>query len=287
MYESLFCCCCCCCCCCCGGGSGATSWSGTWTGQTRYGGQTYTCVRGSTLYGVYSNGGIFQGAIVNNKVEGVWFEGGRGDRNVLQGSFSITLAADGQSFDGIFFRVTGESFRWREKRLAAPYPADPSNVQCLVPDGTTLDGVHFGGVPNDLTPGQYNICIDPDIRTGQVYGSFSSPTGFLEGWHFDSKTGFHGYRYTNDGLSGAYILRAVSPTQVSGFLWRGRLSINNYGTSSSETLTRISSTATLAACQQTGPGFLLRLRGPDLSSAASLSVSLVVVVVAALLGLAM
>lgn len=269
----------------------ANTWSGTWTGNTRYGGQTYTCVRGSTLYGVYSNGGIFEGAIKDNKAEGIWFEGGRGDRRVLQGSFIITLSDDGQHFDGLYYRVTGESFRWREVRVGAPFPSSPSNEQCLVPDGTQLDGTLTGGSPNDLTPGSYSICIDPDIRTGQVYGSFSSPTGFLEGWHFRGKTGFHGYRYTNDGLSGAYILRATSPTKVNGFFWRGRLSINNYDTSRSETLTRVSATATRSECERVGPGFLLRLRGPSVSSSSASSVAVsfaaVVVMAVAVLGFAM
>jgi len=261
----------------------ATSWSGTWTAVTKFGGQTYTCLRGNTVYGVYSNGGIFEGVIKDsnpNKIDGIWFEGGRGNRNILQGSFTLTLSEDGQHFDGIYYRVTGESFRWRETRVGAPFPADPTNDQCLVPDGTQVDGTLTGGSPNDLTTGSYSICIDPDIRTGQVYGSFSSPTGFLEGWHFRSKTGFHGYRYTNDGLSGAYILRATSPTKVQGFFWRGRLAIENYGTSRSESLTRVSATATRAECEKTGPGFLLRLRGPSNSSASTLVVGFTVVLAA-------
>jgi hypothetical protein len=269
---------------------GATSWSGTWTGVTKYGGQTYTCVRGNTVYGVYSNGGIFEGTIQDsneNKIEGIWFEGGRGDRNVLQGSFTLTLSDDGQHFDGIYYRVTGESFRWRETRLGSPYPSDPTDMQCLVPDGSQLDGTLSGGSPNDLTPGLYSICIDSDIRTGQVYGSFSSPTGFLEGWHFRGKTGFHGYRYTNDGLSGAYILRAINATNVSGFYWRGRLNINPYGTSRSESLTRVSATATRAECEATGPGFLLRLRGPSNSSASTLAVGVTAVVAVVLAVLAL
>merc|ERR1712146_669623 len=120
---------------------------------------------------------------------------------------------------------TEHSQRWHENRLGAPHPDTPTSEQCLAPVRERLTGTFFGGPEGDTSPGQYKICRD---NLGQIYGSFHSPLGFLEGWSVDDSTGFHGYRYTNDGLSGAYIPALPARTRCadgSGWaVWRARTS---------------------------------------------------------------
>merc|ERR1712023_255722 len=112
----------------------ATNWAGTWTANNRYGGVMYSCVRGERWYATFSNGRIINGG---ETVEGNWWEGGRGNRNYLQGSFRITLSADGQRFDGLWNRLeTEHSQRWHENRLGAPHPDTPTSEQCVAPGET-------------------------------------------------------------------------------------------------------------------------------------------------------
>merc|ERR1712063_101552 len=82
-----------------------------------------------------NNAGFFIGRIEGRTVEGTWYEGGRGDRNDWQGSFHIELSADNREFDGYYYRVSqdGAEIRWREERLGASWPSNPTDVQCLVP----------------------------------------------------------------------------------------------------------------------------------------------------------
>jgi len=257
-----------------------SNWSGTWTANNRYGGVMYSCVKGERWYATFSSGGFANGRILENgrTVEGEWWEGGRGDRNYLQGSFHLTLSADGQRFDGIWNRISTEhSQRWHENRLGAPYPDQPTDAQCLVPVRERLTGTFFGGPEGDTSPGEYKICLD---NVGQVYGSFNSPLGYLEGWTVDDTTGFHGYRYTNDGLAGAYILRSTGVDEVRGWFWLGRLARENIKTAREEVLTRTSFAAKREDCEAVGPGFLTRLRGPSAASTLSASVTFVVALVA-------
>lgn len=259
-------------------------WAGTFSANNRYGGVMYACPRGNTLYGVYSNAGFFLGAITGRTVEGNWYEGGRGDRNDYQGSFRITLSDDNQEFDGFYYRVTedGQERRWHEKRLGAPFPSNPTSVDCLIPGDENLLGNFFRQPHDSVGAGAYSLCKD---EWSQIYGSFSEPDGYIEGWSVDRATGFHGYRYDNTGRSGAYILRALDQNTVKGFYWRGRLARENIETAVEETLNRSSFTTSLHECERVGPGFLERLRGPDgdsNSSASALAVSAVAFVVAAI-----
>jgi len=255
------------------------NWHGTWTANNRYGGQMYACPKGDRLYGVYSNAGFFIGRIEGRVVEGTWYEGGRGDRNDWQGAFRIELDADNQGFDGFYHRVTqdGTELRWKEERLGAPWPSNPTHDQCLVPGDEPILGNFYNKPAQGRDAAVYSLCKD---EYDQIYGSFGSPDGFVEGWSVDSSTGFHGYRYDSNGRSGAYILRAVSDTTVKGFYWRGRLARQNIETSVAETLHRTSYTSSLEDCERVGPGFLRRLRGPA-ASAGTLSVSMFVVAIAA------
>lgn len=254
------------------------NWHGTWTANNRYGGHMYACPKGNRLYGVYSDAGFFIGSMEGRRVEGTWYEGGRGDRNDWQGSFRIDISEDNQSFDGFYYRVTqdGYELRWHETRLGAPWPSNPTDEQCLVPGDEPLLGGFYNHPGQGNTPATYSLCKD---EYDQIYGSFGSPDGFLEGWSVDSSTGFHGYRYDNNGQSGAYILRAISDSHVKGFYWRGRLARQNIATAVEENLTRTSYTASLDDCERVGPGFLRRLRGPT-NSAGALTMSVAVVFVA-------
>jgi len=258
-------------------------WHGTWSANNRYGGHMYACPHGNRLYGVYSNAGFFIGRIEGRTVEGTWYEGGRGDRNDWQGSFHIELSADNREFDGFYYRVSqdGAEIRWREERLGAPWPSNPTNAQCLVPGRDSVLGKFYNNPGAGRTPARYALCQD---KYDQIYGSFGSPDGFVEGWSVDSSTGFHGYRYDSNGRSGAYILRAVSDSEVRGFYWRGRLARQNIETSVEEVLTRTSFNAHLDECERVGPGFLRRLRGPS-NSAGALGFSLLAVVGAILFAL--
>jgi len=259
------------------------NWHGTWTANNRYGGQMYACPKGDRLYGVYSNAGFFIGRIEGRVVEGTWYEGGRGDRNDWQGSFRIELSADNQEFDGFYYRVTqdGTELRWHEERLGAPWPSNPSDYQCLVPGKEPVLGNFFNNPGQGREPAVYSLCKD---EYDQIYGSFGSPDGFVEGWSVDSSTGFHGYRYDSNGRSGAYILRSVSDTLVKGFYWRGRLARQNIETSVPEELQRTSFTSKLEDCERVGPGFLRRLRGPT-NGAGVLNMSLFVVAIGAFVAL--
>jgi hypothetical protein len=130
--------------------------------------------------------------------------GARGDRNYHQGSFKITLSNDNLEFDGFYNRVSDpDAKRWKESRLGAPWPANPSNFDCLVPGNKQLQGRYTLDYPN-YPEGKAMICWEP--ASSQVYGSFVSPEGYFDGWSVDSNTGFQGYIYTADGHSGAAIL---------------------------------------------------------------------------------
>lgn len=238
-------------------------WHGTWTALNRYQGQMYACPVGNTLYGIYSNAGFFYGTINDRTVEGVWFEGGRGNRNYYQGSFKITISDDNQEFDGYFNRLTtGEEFRWHETRLGAPYPSNPTLEQCFAPDETVENilGSFYRSTETGALAGSTFICKD---YWEQVYGSFHSPDGYIAGWSVDDATGFHGYRYDATGQSGAYILRALTRDRLKGFYWRGILATENQSTTKYEAFNRSAFTAKLDQCEQVGPGFVERLHGPD------------------------
>merc|ERR1712000_229036 len=77
--------------------------------NNRYGGVMYSCVRGERWYATFSSGGFANGRIINGgeTVEGNWWEGGRGNRNYLQGSFRITLSADGRLHSPLYQRERG------------------------------------------------------------------------------------------------------------------------------------------------------------------------------------
>merc|ERR1711862_389677 len=139
--------------------------------------------------GVYSDAGFFIGSMEGRRVEGTWYEGGRGDRNDWQGSFRIDISEDNQSFDGFYYRVTqdGYELRWHETRLGAPWPSNPTDEQCLVPGDEPLLGGFYNHPGQGNTPETYSLCKD---EYDQIYGSFGSPDGFLEGWSVDSSTGF-------------------------------------------------------------------------------------------------
>ena len=94
-----------------------------------------------------------------------------------------------------------------------------------------------------------------------------------------------GYIYTGDGRSGAAILRSISDDTVKGFFWRGHLRRGNFGTSEEISLTRIGDAVSKAECQEYGPGFARRFKGPGVttvSSASSLGASVVVIMLAAI-----
>lgn len=244
----------------------------------------YACPVGNKLYGVYSNAGFFECDIRGRECEGNYWEGGRDDRNDWQGSFRIRISDDNQSFDGFWTRVTqdGTEKRWKEHRMGAPYPANPTHEQCLVPyHGERLTGVYFRDAEksSEASAGEYHICKD---SYDQIYGSFDMPDGFLEGWSVRNSTGFHGYIHTADGHAGAYILRTVSPTEVRGFFWRGRLARQNRGLVKEEVLIRSIAVARTEDCEAKGPGFLRRLRG-ERNSATSITLSAFVVVFALML----
>jgi len=252
------------------------NWVGTWTSNSRYGGETYMCQHKNRIYGAYSNAGFFVGETGENiaadeneenigdrEMEGIWFEGGRGNhRNDWQGSFRIKIFDDNQGFDGIWYRLSqlGKPLnRWRETRLGAPYPSSPSSEQCLTPAHQFLTGSFYSNPGYGREPVIYNICRD---QWDQMYGSISSPNSYIEGWSVDSGSGFQGYRYDSDGRSGALILRSISDTEVRGYYWRGRLARQNIETAEEIVLTRTSYIQDLKACQSVGPGFQQRLKGP-------------------------
>jgi len=244
-------------------------WHGTWTARNRYGGQTYSCPVGNTLYGVYSNAGFFIGTISDRTVEGVWFEGGRGDRNYYQGSFKIIVSDDNQAFDGFYNRlISGIEYRWHENRLGAPYPSNPTLEDCFAPDDTVENvlGSYIRSTETGALSGATYICED---YWDQIYGSFYAPEGYLSGWSADDHKGFHGFRYDANGNSGAYILRALTQDRIKGFYWRGILASQNYPTSQYEAFYRSGFTAALTQCEQVGPGFVERLHGPDYVNSSS------------------
>merc|ERR1712137_1061392 len=76
------------------------------------------------------------------------YEGGRGDRNDWQGSFHIELSADN---------------RWREERLGAPWPSNPTDVQCLVPGRDSV----LGKFPTTLVLEELLPCT-PFARTSMI-----------------------------------------------------------------------------------------------------------------------
>jgi len=245
------------------------NWDGTWTALNKYGGVMYTCTKGDRLYGVYSNAGFFIGTIVDRTVEGNWFEGGRGDRNAFQGTFHIKISDDNQEFDGYWNRVQNGGFkgtevRWHETRLGHPHPQVPSAEECLMPDDTVnaFVGSWYRSVETGALPGTYDICRD---EWDQVYGSFYQPDGYITGWSVFNSEGFHGYRYDSTGESGAYIMKSLSQNKMKGFYWKGRIAYQNEATSQPEVLFRRSFTTTLAKCENVGPGFTERLKGPNFS----------------------
>jgi len=266
----------------------AADFHGTWTSDNWFGGPTYFCPQGNVLYGVASNGVLLVGNIQGNNAEGNWYSGGRGYRNSYQGSFRITLDVDNLSFDGYYNKVdNADPIRWKESRLPAPAPSQPSTDQCLVPGNRLVQGRYASQYPG-FPEGKAMICWNE--ATSEVYGSFISPDGYFDGWSVEGDTGFQGYIYTGNGNGhqGACILRATSDTEVRGWFWQGHLVRNNFPTSQPLLLTRIGDGVSAEGCQEFGPGFHTRFRGPPISSASSFSasfVAIVLVVVAAVFAL--
>jgi len=228
----------------------------------------YLCPKGSTLYGVFSNAGFLVGTITNRTVQGTWYEGGTGDRTLLQGSFQLTLQADNNGFDGYWNQQgNGDPRRWRERRLGAPYPSNPTNQQCLVPySSASIVGTFFGGSIADDVVSDWSICIDDYYN---AYASTDNPPGYVIGWEVDS-TGFQGYYYSSDGTKGSIILVATSSDQLTGFGWLGSPITRNYPTSQQIVLTRATVLQDIDSCNGVGPGLPTRLHG---NSASLLSIS--------------
>jgi len=256
-------------------------WGGTFSAVSRYGGQTFLCPKGTTLYGVFSNAGFLVGHITNRTATGTWYQGGRYDRNLLQGSFQITLNADNNGFDGYFTTAEDpdDAVRWREQRLGAPWPSNPSNEQCLVPDTTqSIVGTWFGGLVVHGSYADWSLCGDDYYN---LYGSFNTPLGYLQGWEVNN-WGLQGYLYGSDGLQGAVILVTISPQQALGFYWLGSPNNRNYPTSGQIVLNRATVESDPDSCQAVGPGLPLRLHNND---AGLLAVSPLLLALLALLAL--
>ena len=162
-----------------------------------------------------------------------------------------------------------------ETRLGAPEPSNPTWEQCFAPDDSVenLLGSYYRSSETGALSGSYFICED---EWNQIYGSFHQPDGYISGWSVQDATGFHGYRYDANGQSGAYILRALTRDRVKGFYWRGRVAEQNVGTTSWEALYRNGFTATLNQCEQVGPGFNERLRGPRMEDNSASTLQLAV-----------
>jgi len=214
----------------------------------------YLCTVGDRLYGVFSDAGFVVAQVSGRQAVGNWYEGGRGDRNEHQGSFRWTLSEDGQTLDGFYNRESQEKgmHKWKEERLGAPFPSDPSDEQCMVPVRERIMGVYQGDVIGDNVPGVHYICSD---RFQNVYGSSTSPNAWFEGWAFEDGTGFTGYRYTSDHKAGAYILRAIGNGKVAGFAWYGGIHRENRGTVRKIVLDQEEFKTTLSKCEEFGPGF--------------------------------
>jgi len=170
--------------------------------------------------------------------------------------------------------------RWREERLGAPYPSNPSNEQCLVPDTTqNIVGTFWGGLTAHPWLSDWSVCADDYYN---AYASFNTPLGYLQGWTVEGN-GLQGFIYGADGLQGSIILRAVSPQQVLGFVWVGSPNTRNYPTSGSVILNRSTVNPDADSCQAVGPGLPTRLHGTN--NAAMMYVSPLLIVLLALVAL--
>lgn len=111
------------------------SFVGQWTDTDEggYGLSTYVCVSGNQLFGFYSQVGVMRGSVSGNTATGKWYEPGSGlyeNNQTLPstGTFSLTLADDGQSWSGTYsYPGVSLSLPWNANRIDNLVP---SNSQC-------------------------------------------------------------------------------------------------------------------------------------------------------------
>jgi hypothetical protein len=106
-------------------------WAAVWT-DSRHAGQIITCVEGSNIWGIYSNGvGYLQGNISSDGTvaSGHWYEAGHVDSNT--GTFTWTLTTAQTGFSGLrqtqYYRCAPTV--WAETKIAAS--GTPTREQCL------------------------------------------------------------------------------------------------------------------------------------------------------------
>jgi len=201
------------------------NWNGAWTDQSnaRVGGTLYTCVRGNSIYGVFSKAGWIQGNVVGVRATGTWYIAGDpfDDRDRLWGVFDLSILDDNSGFRGEWYYGdrAGRAYPWIESRLAAPAPVFPDDTLCLVPNlQSAIIGVFHGGIPaTDLF-----ICREFVAGTNgdRVFGSFTNPdfSGSIEGYTADNGVSFFGFYYTEDRAGGLF-LRSVDANYIRGFRW--------------------------------------------------------------------
>lgn len=161
------------------------------------------CVDGNNLYAGFSEVGIAIGSISGNTVTGDWYEmgGERRDTPAVYGTFEWTIAADGNSWDGIYryadsSNVAGE---WSETRLGSSVP---TGNQCGF---VASSGNLYGGWTHpeydwnicDEAKNDYTSSYEYDDGTGGYENGISFRSGrILSGAWKDADGSFEGYGFT-------------------------------------------------------------------------------------------
>jgi hypothetical protein len=109
---------------------------GTFEGtyDDEYGGNLYVCQNGNVLQGAYSEVGVVNGIVADNKVTGKFFQAGYSDCNI--GTFEWTLTDEG--FEGNYTcnNIPG-TFPWVQKKYDVFRPSDDQCALLYDGDGST------------------------------------------------------------------------------------------------------------------------------------------------------
>jgi len=164
----------------------ALGWSDSSWRESRYGGNMYLCFVNNQLQGSYSDVGLLQGTRNNNVITGNFFQGGGSQAECSYGTFTLTLSAEGQRFNGTYTCTRGGSFAWNGVYLAGSVSVNDDVCAVVASSGTTqaswTDGV------SDL-----DICIDSSKNTYRNSYDFERVDGYEVGTSYQSGRIISGY----------------------------------------------------------------------------------------------
>jgi len=188
------------------------TFEGVWT-DSKYGGQTFVCVDGDTLWAAYSHVGIAVGTVDGTTAYGDWYEVGGEIRPAtsVTGSFRWTLTDNGQSWTGRLNTPTSQvTGTWNEQRISDDVP---SARDCARLAASSV----FGRWSNNRLT--WDLCADGEDKYVSSFNNTESASGgFSNGLSFNQGQIASGYFI--DGQDHAYSLSfPLSDGRMGVFLY--------------------------------------------------------------------